>query len=144
MAILQRLGNYTRNGLAVVGGIVILSSALSFLAEKSDTRLKAEGKLADGLPYSISTESHYTPGNSFAQKYIIKFKDGVIVEDAFLQGCFGPIDLADARGKRIINEHWKQKGYSGNSYERLRKEVLERVQEVYSQQGIELKVREMD
>jgi len=131
---IRRLGLF---GLAGVGLITLASKSLEFVP--NDFREK-NGTLSSGMKYTFRKASHNTP-NGGASKYVMGFGDSVVVEDAFVDGYICPSEV-EISGVRVVTTEQSKRGTVGVVDDSLREEAIRRVAEVYTQQGIDVEVRD--
>lgn len=127
-----------------ITGLIVAATFLGIDKCSSVMNRPKEGKLASGMGYTYKVTSHETPYKRNS-KVVIQFADGIIVEDAFIDGWIGPYDVTDALGDRVLSDI-SRKGVESAARIRLdnalRKDVLQRTQEVYGQQHRSIKVYE--
>ena len=129
----------------ILGTVAILGSAtlgvlgLTHLTSGSDV----SGRTSGGIEYTLSRGAHITPDGRFHNSRIIDFKDGITAVDSFSDGYFGPFDITDTVGRRIISEGQNQQGYANMRIDtRLRTEVTSRLREVYTNNDLGSEVQE--
>ncbi len=137
----SKLGKLVLYGLAGYG-FISLASKIDF----DNKYIEKKGQLSSGIKYTMKMEPHNTPNSIMNNKYVIEFGDSIHVEDAFTDGVIGPFDINDKNGTRLLSTQQLQGHESDYSSviadDNKRKEILERIVEVYQQQGVKVEVRD--
>ena len=140
--LVNRLGRIALWGLATYG----LVSLLSKVDITPDYLKEKKGQLSGGMQYNSRLTRLNHPYDILANKYVINFGDSIKVEDAFVDGYIDPLEIEDKNGNRIISSQQlegHEKDYSAVLVDDdKRREILQRIAEVYQQQGINVEVRE--
>ncbi len=127
-------------------GLVVTSIALGVDKCSSVIDRPTEGRLASGLNYKFRKTTN--PNSMMVNDkslYVIEFGDGITVRDAFDDGWIGPYDVTDPYGQRIVSQisfEGHEKSCAMRLDNELRGEILQRIQEVYNQQGHKVNVSE--
>lgn len=130
--------------LATYGACSLLAKLPDKLCRLDPTYRDNAGTLENGINYRITNGDRFTE----ADPYHISFGDGITVDDALRDGVLYCYDINDHKGHRILSPISFANGRSPcveGTYiidDAKRTEVLNRVQQVYDREKINVKVKD--